>query len=195
MQTEPSSEAMLELFERQDEMLGRMVDEWRGSDDPIAPWKVVPAGKLLRLWREAATLGFVRDEAAVERIADRLVENVLRIAVNNVISGHCTSSPEDAMDEHLPPEEQEAFVDWAIGTETGGWRISDYGISALFHLAALLSETHDPMEKIVVMDRMLNVSHPRSDLASWLVEGGTRTLDELAVRPADVEERERAYAR
>lgn len=195
MRTEPSTEAMLELFERQAEMLGRVVEEWRGSDSPVAPWKVVPGARLLRLWREASELGFVRDEGAVERIAERMIENVLRIAVNNEISGHDTSRTEDVLEDHVPPDEQEAFVDWAVVTETGGWRISDYGISKLFHLAALLLETLDPMEKIVVMDRMLNVTHPRSDLASWLVEGGTRTLDELSERPSDTEERESAYVR
>jgi hypothetical protein len=192
---EPSSEAMLELFERQGEMLARMVEEWRESDSPVAPWSVVPASRLLRLWREAAELGFVRDDGAVNRIADRMIENVLRIAVNNEISGHDTSRPEDVLEELVLPDEHESFIDWAVETETGGWRISDYGISKLFHLAALLSETPDPMEKIVVMDRMLNVSHPRSDLASWLVEGGTRTLDELSSRPADAGEDEIFCAR
>lgn len=186
MRTEPTDDAMLELYERSNETIAAMVEEWRSSTRPVTQWKVVPAARLIRIWQEAAELGVVRDENELLRIADRMIENTLRIAMNNVISGHDTSDPEATMGEYLSPDEQEAFVDWAIDTETGGWRISDYGIRPLFKLAALLLETHDAMEKIVVIDRMLNVTHPRSDLASWFVEGGSRTLDVLASRPSEL---------
>lgn len=180
MRIEPSSDAMIELLGREQEMLEQVVHEWRSSETPIAPWTVVPAGRLIRIWKDAAELGFVRDESGLERIAERVVENVLRISVNNLISGHQVAAPADALEELVEASDQEAFVDWAIHTETGGWRISDYGIGPLFKLAALLTETHDPMQKLAVVDRMLNVVHPRSDLASWFVEGGWRTLTELS---------------
>lgn len=194
MHTQPSSEAMVDLIGRQDEMLDTMVREWTSSPDGTAPWKVVPAERLVRVWNDVAELGFVRDERAVEFMAERMVENVLRLAVNNEISGHEAVDPSQAMEGRVDPEEQEAFVDWAITTPSGGWRISDHGLSELFVLAALLTETVDHMDKIVVMDRMLNVTHPRSDLASWFVEGGSRTLDLLAGRPSEDEEREVSQA-
>lgn len=190
MRTQPSSEAMVEFIGRQDEMLDTMIREWMSSRSATAHWKVVSAERLVRVWNDVAEMGFVRDCKVVESMAERMVENVLRLAVNNEISGHEAVDPEQAMDGRVDPEDQEAFVDWAITTETGGWRISDHGLSELFSLAALLTETDDHMEKIVVMDRMLNVTHPRSDLASWFVEGGSRTLDLLAGRPSEDEERD-----
>lgn len=180
MRIEPSSDAMIELLEREQEMLEQVVQEWHCSGSPTAQWQVVPAARLIRIWKDAAELGFVRDESGLARIAELMVENVLRISVNNLVSGHQPATPEDVLDGLVEPADQEAFVDWAINTETGGWRISDYGIEPLFKLAALLTETNDPMQKLAVVDRMLNVVHPRSDLASWFVEGGSRTLLQLS---------------
>ena len=182
MIAEPSTDACRDLIEAEAEMLARMVHEYRSGKSPIrAAWKVVPAARLTRIWRDAAMAGFVRDEKGLLAIRDRLVENYLRIAVNTFISGHSEAYPDEALAEHFATgEESEAFVDWAIETEAGGWRISDYGLDRLFRLAAAASEEADPKRILVICDLMLNVTHQRSDLASWFVEGGSATLDAIA---------------
>lgn len=186
MEIEPSSAAMLALFEREDETLSTLIGEYRSGRHPVAPWKVVPASRLERIWTDAMREGFVRDEKGLHRIEAVFVENVLRLAVNSRVAGHTEAEQYAGLDEYLEPEEYEAFVEWAIETDHG-WRISDYGLGPLMKLAALATETDDPIEKLSVLDLMLNVVHQRSDLASWFVEGGTRTLSGLSedVRPSE----------
>jgi len=179
MRLNPSREAMLELFERQGEMLDRMVHDYRSGQHQSLPWKLVPASNLARIWKAAAAEGFVRDAKGLERIEALMIENVLKLSVNNDISGHSHVEPTDVLSDHFREDEIEAFVEWAIECP-GGWRISDYGIEDLFKLAALATETRDPLEKLAVLDRMLNVCHQRSDLAGWFVEGGSRMLSELS---------------
>lgn len=184
----PSERAMIDLFEMQSAKLSEMVSEYYSGKHAALPWKVVPAARLARIWKDAAREGFVRDVKGLERIEATFVENVVKLMVTTEISGHSTVSPEDVLEEHFAPEEIEAFVEWAIETPTGAWRISDYGLDPLVRLAALASDTADPSEKLVILDMMLNVIHQRSDLASWLVEGGRTTLWQLfkeGERPTD----------
>lgn len=179
MRLNPSSEAMLNLFERQAEMLDRMVHDYRSGQHQSLPWKIVPASNLARIWKAAAGEGIVRDTKGLERIEAIMVENVLKLAVNTEISGHSECYPAEALADHFEESEVEGFVDWAIETP-GGWRISDYALRDLLPLAALATETDDPMLKLAVLDRMLNVCHQRSDLAGWFVEGGSMTLSHLS---------------
>ena len=184
----PSERAMLDIFEKQSEILGEMVSEYLSGQHPALPWKVVPAARLVRIWKDAARDGFVRDEKGLARIEATFVENVVKLMVTTEISGHTNVSPEEALAEYFGPDEIEAFVEWAIETEGGAWRISDYGLPDLVNLAALVTDAANPSDKLVILDRMLNVAHQRSDLASWFVEGGRRTLYTLFAegeRPAD----------
>ena len=44
-----------------------------------------------------------------------------------------------------------------------------------------------PEEKLLLIDRMLNVVHQRSDIAEWFVEGGSRALAQLSSSPSEVQ--------
>jgi len=187
MDLSPSSSAWLQLLERENDTLEQMVREYHSGKYGHAPWKLVPASKLVRIWEDTAKIGFVRDSKGLDSIREIMVHNVVRLAVNTAIAGHTSTQPDDILAPHFAEEEQEAFVSWAIDIpETGGWRISDYGLPKLSELAALALETEQPEKVLVILDMMLNVAHQRSDLASWFVEGGSRTLSDLAegIRPS-----------
>lgn len=178
----PSERSIYAIYDEEDERLDRLVSQYR-SGVPVRPWKIVPAARLIKIWRDAARMGFVRDEKGIDEIAKVFIENTALISLNNDISGH-SHGGEEKLDEYFDDEEErERFVDWAIATETGAWRISDYGIGKLIHLARLLSDAETADEKLVVIDAMMQVTHPRSDLASWFVEGGSRTFDALFEQP------------
>ena len=66
----------------------------------------------------------------------------------------------------------------------GGF-ISDYGLKPLEDLLADLLRASSPEEKLLTIDRMLNVVHQRSDIAEWFVEGGSRALAQLSGSPAE----------
>lgn len=181
MQLKPSEDAMRAMFERQDDMRDQMVRDFRSGRYDAMPWRVASADKLIRLWTDAAAEGFIRHEKRLEALERIIVDNVLKLAVTTEISGHTAVIPEEALEEHFSdPEEMERFISWAVDLPDGGFRVSDYGMNRLFELAALATETEDPMQRLAVLDMILNVTHQRSDLASWFVEGGAQTLSRLA---------------
>lgn len=69
----------------------------------------------------------------------------------------------------------------------GGF-ISDYGLEPLEKLLVQLLRATNPEEKLLIIDRMLNVVHQRSDIADWFVEGGSHALGQLSGSPTQVEE-------
>jgi hypothetical protein len=58
--------------------------------------------------------------------------------------------------------------------------ISDYGMQPLLTLVGELRKQTRPEDKLVTIDKMLNVVHPRSDMASWFIEGGSSSLSKLS---------------
>ncbi len=68
----------------------------------------------------------------------------------------------------------------------GGF-ISDYGLKPLQDLLSQLIRTSDPKDEITTIDKMLNVVHQRSDIASWFVEGGSRALSQLSGSPSEAQ--------
>jgi hypothetical protein len=174
-----SENAYREYIERETERLEELISEFKQDTNPTVRWRVAPAARVIKIWQDAAKNGFVRDVKGLDAIAKIFYDNIVQIGVNNLISGHTELSGEDALEEHLDPEDMEAFVDWAIDTPTG-WRISDYGFPRLGDLAALLLDAETPEDKLTICDAIMNVTHQRSDLASWFVEGGSATLDAIA---------------
>ena len=69
----------------------------------------------------------------------------------------------------------------------GGF-ISDYGLKPLEELLVQLLRATTPEEKLLLIDRMLNVVHQRSDIADWFVEGGSHALGQLSGSPTQVEQ-------
>lgn len=163
------------------EELDRLTAEYRSSNGRPRRWRVVSARLITMVWRDSAKLGFVRSSRAISSIADLFYKNIVALQVNNEIAEHDTMSKEEVLADYdfKDSEEMEEFVDWAIECETG-WRISDYGIKHLIRYAAMLAEHPTDEEKLQICDAILNVVHPRSDLASWFVEGGSSTMDAIS---------------
>jgi len=64
-------------------------------------------------------------------------------------------------------------------------RLSDYGLKPLVDLTSELRSAYDSAQKVVIVDKMLNVVHQRSDLASWYVRGGSNALSDLSASPSE----------
>lgn len=154
-------------------------------------WNVVDFSMIKRQWEEYMKWGKVlpRYEKSIEHIEKIFTENLLKVTLNTELAGHTGVSPEeewmeffDGMDE----EEKERMVkymceyfpDWIM--EGGQWRISDYGLKPLHKLLVQLRKEMDPSKKLPILDKMLNVVHQRSDIASWFVEGGSEALSDLS---------------
>lgn len=159
-------------------------------------WNLVSKSKLNKVWKSFAKYGSVRNEDDLEDILSDVTTNVAKIAVNTTLLGHTQDSPERYVQEMLERGDRdvpdaadigkiiEELVDSDFATDDkGAWRLSDYGMDKMrnYSIEALAAET--PEEKIVAVDKILNVVHQRSDLASWFVEGGSNSLSELSETP------------
>jgi hypothetical protein len=181
--TEHDDAAYYAFMERTDEVAVQMMQEYK-SGVPTQPWVEIPAARLIKIWKDHAAMGVVRDVKGMAWIVDRMIENTCRLLINTEISGHTEMSFDATLESHglegaIEPDEQEKFVDWAIDTPEGGWRISDYGLQPLCGLAIKLLATDDQSEQLMIVDQMLAVTHQRSDLAALFVQGGTTTLERL----------------
>lgn len=181
-----SPEAYEILWGRFQDIQTQVVQEYLSGNHPCQPWNLIPSSKLKRIWSSFTATGFVRDEKGLMDIQDMMVENLCRIEVSNIVSGH-TSHPMESVlmdyfedDTELVTEHQDKFCDWAIDLPEGGWRISDYGTPKMFPLMALAIGAQTAKERLVYLDMALNVIHQRSDLASWFIEGGSQTLREIS---------------
>ena len=183
LQLEPSRSAHEWLWcDKYDETFDRMVAEYRSGRFPQQPWKVVPAARLVRIWSAAAKTGMVRDVKGLDAIAEVIIDNIVRLYINTEIAGHTARDPAEFLQSYniVDDGERDRFIDWAVDTEDGAWQLSDYGFPRLTDLAAQIHEADTAEAMLVYIDMALNVSHERSDLASWFVQGGTATLNAIA---------------
>jgi len=154
-----------------------------GDKEYRMKWELVPAGRLIKIWNDWAKTGHVRDEKGLDDIAWLITKNIYKLQINTFFTGHETGNPrayaQDMLDAQLPEDYWEQVPSF-FDDEKGNWRISDYAMKPLWGLADQLEKAQSPEQKLQIIDKILNVVHQRSDLASWFVEGGSRTLSRLS---------------
>ena len=71
------------------------------------------------------------------------------------------------------------FYDWTkLPDGSDAW--SDYGLQPLAEICQEYNENMSPEEVIVLINRALDVTHQRGDLASAFIVGGSKTLSEIS---------------
>ncbi|MFW5847676.1 MAG: hypothetical protein ACOCVF_02040 [bacterium] len=83
---------------------------------------------------------------------------------------------------------QEKFYWYYTTDKTGADMISDYGLTPLLKLLDQLRKTNNVEEKLVTIDKILNVVHQRSDIAAWFIEGGSNALSQISGYDVDTED-------
>ena len=121
--------------------------------------------------------GFVRNEKELHKIKDEIINKIAIIHANTELVGHTNIDPRDIIKEgyygELTDEEINNIIDNIddyITDEDG--RYSDYALNPLVNLAIDLTNTTDSKEIVIIIDKILNIAHQRSDLASMFIEGG-----------------------
>jgi hypothetical protein len=149
--------------------------------------KKAPKARLFKIWTDYSKLGLVRDEKGIEEISKIFIDNIAKLSANTYLAGHTPNDPipdvmylsnitKEQAEEILNSDE---FIDY-IEDYNGQLRISDYGLDKLEALAfELMTKADTPEQKLIVLDKILNVAHQRSDLSRLFVEGGSGTLDVL----------------
>jgi hypothetical protein len=160
-----------------------IADEFkRTGGQGLITWKRIPAARLKKVWLDFGRNGFIRDERGMEEIAGRMMELIVRLSVTNDLSSHSDRSPEDVLSDYdyqFTPEQIEALQETLVD-EQGHWLVSDYGLKPLQSVYSQIFKAHTAEEKLYAVDRGLNIVHQRSDLAALFVEGGTKTLTDVA---------------
>jgi len=126
--------------------------------------------------------GFVRDERGVEDMVENFIDKIVTLDASTTLLGHTPGSPQEIIEGfELTYHESiyEHMCDYMC-TKDGTHYLSDYGLKPLQALAGKLLEATTAEEKLLLLDRVLNVVHQRSDLASWFVRGGRDMLDKLS---------------
>ncbi len=150
-------------------------------------WTVVSKNKIFSIWNSFAKFGFVRDEEALDDLANQFIENIGRLYANTVLAGHTEEKPLNALSNaEIEIEEEkleallEEFYDYIYIPEERQYRISDYAFKKL-HESVIEYFCADTAEKkLVALDHLINVIHQRTDLAKSFIEGGRETLSKLS---------------
>lgn len=163
----------------------KIIEVWRGcqeaGENDRLPWVPYDLTRAKKIWMDFMTLGIVKDEKGLERMANNFVEKIATIEAITILAGHTEIDPQTYLEELKIEydEETEDKLAYYILDEQGIYRLSDSKIGTLQELAGKIIEAKTPVEKLLLLDRILNVVHPRSDIASWFIKGGRYSLDEL----------------
>lgn len=181
-----------DFYESMEDTITDVLHEFlrRKSPDELQPWRVIKFNRLNKIWNDFVKMGVVRDERGMDEIEAIILTNILKIYANTVITGHTQLRSDEYWEDVMPgwrsksKEEKEKleedFVNYIYDEKAGQYRISDYAMDKLFALASKLLRQNEYDQKLYIIDRILNIVHQRSDLASWFVEGGRRSLSRLS---------------
>lgn len=146
-------------------------------------WSVVPATRIQKIWSDYMKVGFVQDEKGMEAISKQILQNIYKLEVNTILTAHTGESPErygeDILGVDKLPDGYFEVLESFFDDDNGAWRLSDYALGPLLTEARKLEEEFDPNEQLQIVDRILNIVHARSDLASWFVQGGRASLNKI----------------
>ena len=147
------------------------------------PWEVIKFPKLKRIWEEFVRIGKVdsiRDKNEIDDMASLIESNIIKAYANTELTGHTSVDPQEYFDEfNMNDSEIDNFGYW-IEDDKGFERISDYAFDKLVPILYDLKKQKDYDKRLILIDRILNVIHMRSDLASWFVSGGRHSLNKLS---------------
>lgn len=162
-------------------------------------WRLIPFEQYRNALIEFMRYGkFMRFPTKyIDRWSEIVTNNILSINAITELAGHTQFAPYDEVDDFFFGNDPEksgqiydyescykyldslGFYDWAnLPDET--FAISDYGLKPLYKLIMELEEKTTPEEKLVVINKILDVTHMRGDLSSAFIEGGARSLSKIS---------------
>ena len=172
-----------DFLQRRDEILLSIINEFKKGAKHVY-WPVIKAEPLARIWLEYGRRGTIHNEEGLNKIVEQAIDLVARLTVTTELSGYTRcdvrAELEDGYDYKFTDEEWDRLLDSLGDKKSGQEYLSEFGLKPLQVLALKLCAADTPEEKLHVIDRMLNVVHQRSDLASMFVQGGTSTLNKIA---------------
>jgi hypothetical protein len=71
------------------------------------------------------------------------------------------------------------FYDWLVFPD-GSAAVSDYGLKPLYKVLQEYNENSTPEQTLVIINKALDITHPRGDLSSIFIQGGKNTLTKIS---------------
>ena len=185
------------FFEKYHELTYDILREYKIKQDTNEhqDWELLKLSDLKLLWEEYMRTGLVFKRKLFEKVENTVINNVIKLKINTELCGHTQLDPKELIDDCYGDEEDSGIDinkndNFFIDPACGQYRISDYAMDKLEEkvLELFLADTEE--KKIVIIDQVLNICHRRSDLSTWFVEGGARSLDELSGKTKDENEEE-----
>ena len=79
------------------------------------------------------------------------------------------------------------FYEWS--NVFGRMAFSDYGLEPLFNILKTYNEKMTPEEKLILVNRCLDVAHKRGSMVIWFIEGGKETCDRISRKHERIKKR------
>lgn len=131
-------------------------------------------------------------EKVVDEWLNATALNFLKILYISEFAGHSSSFPSEYCADMFGEDEcwekydtawvkleDMGFYDWCkLPDGSDAW--SDYGIDPIFKIFSEYRQDMEPYEKLILINRVLDVGHCRGDLASAFIEGGSKTCSEVS---------------
>ncbi len=145
-------------------------------------WDVIPFARLKKIWEDYMKHNVVHDTEGLDMLADKILSNLARLEAATQLAGHSQIDTEDLAEEAGHPHPGGNNVDFYFDflDTKFGIPVSDFGLRPLWNMAEDLLTTKNYEEKLMIIDKMLNVVHQRGDIAALFVEGGSMALSELS---------------
>lgn len=157
-------------------------------------WNLIPAHQyhnLLNRYMESPQMARIPDDVVSSWFKSIIIPNAIAVEYITDFAGHSGYFPSDDFEavfgEDIPSDYSNAcnylynlgFFEWCkLPDGSDGW--SDYGLSPLFKLIQQYDDNADPGDKLILINRCLDVTHQRGDLSSAFIEGGRRSCDMIS---------------
>ncbi len=173
-----------DYFERLDHQFDALAQEFKSRKSKLVKWPVIQAQKLTSLWLTFGRRGgFSEDEREqLLDVREGILDLIARLYASTVISGHTPECGRKRLEEcghEFTDPGWEQLLDFLNDSE-GRYILSDYGFPLLHTLYSDLFLAITNADIVFYIDRVLNVVHQRSDLAALFVQGGSKTLQQIA---------------
>ena len=162
-------------------------------------WNVIPKEPYWNALRNYMQYGeaFRTPDYLIEDWLQIIYHNILSLEYMTILAGHTAGFADaDDLESAFFPEDYEGdipsgydgwsgyleeigFYDWCkLPDGSDAW--SDYGLKPLWRIITKIDDDASKGEKLIAINRCLDVAHQRGDLASMFIEGGKQSCYEIS---------------
>jgi hypothetical protein len=148
-------------------------------------WEVLKFDDVLDQWNRFAANRELDPDVMVE-LSNTIVRNIIKMELNNVVTGHSESNPVDEFADEFGYDDDMEVIMARMCEWIPDDKFSDYAMKPLFVQAEILlanmndSSQESLVRQLTAIDRVFNITHQRSYLVDNFLEGGVDSYNRLA---------------